>query len=196
MAVTRIGITAGASALTGAVLVGIAIVVAAWAALATYDIVAARFWADQIVAELRIAPGYAGQAAGEAQAIAMVAAALALIGAVCLYEGWRATRSAPEPVTSPSAELPPASRPAANDGFARGMIDNPRAAGLAGDLLDTPDVGFAAPADNASNASNAIEELSGIKLSERQREALAKLSPEQRERVAKIAGVLGKITHE
>src|SRR3954468_3426795 len=103
MAMTRIGITAGTSALTGALLVGIAIVAAAWAALAMHDIVAARFWADQIVAELRLAPGYAEQAAGDAQAIAMVAAALAVIGAGFLYGGLRATRSAPEPVTSPSA---------------------------------------------------------------------------------------------
>jgi hypothetical protein len=181
MALTRVGMTAASAALVGAGLVATSVVIAAWAALAAYDIVAARYWADEIVAELRIAPGYAELAAADAQAIAVAAAGLALAGLAFLYAGWSATRAAPGPVT---IQVPATPHPAANDGFARGMVENPR--------VDA-DVRIPAAADNASSE---IEKLSGITLSEQQREALAKFSPEQRERVAKIAGVLGKFTHE
>ena len=99
------------------------------------------------------------------------------------------------PPPMPAAQ-PVAAAPATHDGFARGMIDDPRPAGHADGamgMIDTTDDGMPPPVDPAIAE---LEKLAGKNLGAEQREQLAKLGPKQRAMVAKAAGWLAKIKQE
>jgi hypothetical protein len=102
-------------------------------------------------------------------------------------------RFTPQPM--PAAQ-PVAAAPAMPDGFARGMIDDPRPAGHgegATGMIDTSDDGMPPPPDPSLAV---LEKLSGRKLSAEQREQLEKMDPRARSVVTKMAGWLGKIKQE
>ena len=76
------------------------------------------------------------------------------------------------------------------DGFARGMIDDPRAAAADASAIDTMDDGLPAPPDPMLAE---LEKLSGKKLTEQQRAELAKMDPKVRAMMTKVAGWVGKM---
>jgi hypothetical protein len=99
-------------------------------------------------------------------------------------------RATSEPM--PAAQ-PVAAAPATHDGFARGMIDDPRpvgdGAGATG-MIDTSDDGMPPPPDPAMAK---LEKLAGKKLNAEQRAQLEQLSPKSRAMVGKVAELLQKV---
>ena len=85
--------------------------------------------------------------------------------------------------------ITPAPAPARADGFARGMIDDPRADGGSA-VIDAEDTGLPPPPDPSLAE---IEKLAGKKLTAEEREQYDRMSPGTRAMVAKVAGWVGKM---